>query len=99
MRALERALAPRLANREDVSFVRCGSLFWLYFGRGAVPRASHTFDDTIAARFRGIFHRLLANGIYYPPSAYEAGFLSLAHSEGDVDRFAGAVGTALEDAA
>jgi glutamate-1-semialdehyde 2,1-aminomutase len=96
---LERALGKRVGTREGVSFVRCGSLFWLYFGRGAVPRASHTFDDTIAERFRGIFHRLLADGVYYPPSAYEAGFLSLAHTEADLDRFAATVAAALEASA
>ncbi|MGH8285632.1 MAG: glutamate-1-semialdehyde 2,1-aminomutase [Steroidobacteraceae bacterium] len=93
--ALERALSPVLGERSALTFVRCGSIFWLYLSRGPAPRASHAFADAIAERFRGLFHGLLERGIYYPPSAYEAGFLSLAHTEEDVARFARAVAESL----
>ena len=94
--ALERAIEPLLDERRGLSFVRCGSVFWLYCGRGPVPRSTRGFDDTLAERFRPFFHGLLDRGIYYPPSAYETGFLSLAHTEADIARFAAAVGEAVE---
>jgi len=35
--------------------------------------------------FRKFFHAALARGIYLAPSAFEAGFLSAAHSDWEVD--------------
>ncbi|MCB1923092.1 MAG: glutamate-1-semialdehyde 2,1-aminomutase [Gammaproteobacteria bacterium] len=37
------------------------------------------------ARFRAFFHAMLENGVYLAPSAFEAGFVSAAHSDGDID--------------
>jgi len=37
-------------------------------------------------RFARIFHELLGRGIYLAPSGYEVGFLSLAHTEEQIDR-------------
>ena len=37
------------------------------------------------ARFRAFFHAMLAQGQYLAPSAFEAGFVSAAHSEADID--------------
>jgi glutamate-1-semialdehyde 2,1-aminomutase len=36
-------------------------------------------------RFKRFFHRMLEEGVYFAPSAYEAGFLSAAHSTADID--------------
>jgi len=36
-------------------------------------------------RFKKFFHAMLAAGIYLAPSAFEAGFLSAAHSAEDID--------------
>jgi glutamate-1-semialdehyde 2,1-aminomutase len=94
--SLEEALRPVLQGHSRGALVRCGSLFWLYCGEGPVPRATAAFDNSIAERFRGLFHALLDRGIYYPPSAYEAGFLSLAHREADIARFAAAVADSLQ---
>jgi glutamate-1-semialdehyde 2,1-aminomutase len=38
-----------------------------------------------AARFKRFFHAMLDAGVYFAPSAYEAGFLSAAHGPGDID--------------
>jgi len=35
-------------------------------------------------RFRLFFHEMLERGVYLAPSAYEAGFVSSAHSEADL---------------
>ncbi|MFI4891346.1 MAG: glutamate-1-semialdehyde 2,1-aminomutase [Steroidobacterales bacterium] len=36
-------------------------------------------------RFRRFFHHMLDAGVYFAPSAFEAGFLSAAHTRGDID--------------
>jgi glutamate-1-semialdehyde 2,1-aminomutase len=36
-------------------------------------------------RFKRFFHGMLAEGIYFAPSAFEAGFLSAAHTAADID--------------
>jgi glutamate-1-semialdehyde 2,1-aminomutase len=38
-----------------------------------------------SVRFKRFFHAMLEEGIYLAPSAFEAGFLSSAHSENDID--------------
>ena len=70
------------ARRADVALQipRCGSLFSLFFA-SAPPR---TFEEVLACdtrRFTVLFHRLLAAGVYLPPSPFEASFLSIAHDE------------------
>ncbi|HAZ60229.1 MAG TPA: glutamate-1-semialdehyde-2,1-aminomutase [Gammaproteobacteria bacterium] len=47
-----------------------------------------SFADVMTAdveRFRRFFHAMLARGVYLAPSAFEAGFLSGAHTEADLD--------------
>ena len=36
-------------------------------------------------RFAKFFHAMLANGVYLPPSGYEAWFISFAHDQSDLD--------------
>ena len=38
-----------------------------------------------------MFHHFLEQGLYLAPSAYEVGFLSLCHSESDIDKLAEAI--------
>ncbi len=45
--------------------------------------------------FGRFFHQLLAEGIYWPPSQFEAAFVSLAHSDEDIQTTIKAVGKAL----
>ena len=62
----------------------CG-MFGLFF------TAEHTVDSFAKVmacdveRFRRFFHAMLDAGIYLAPSAFEAGFLSAAHSVADID--------------
>ena len=47
------------------------------------------FDQVAAAdvdRFRTFFHGMLAEGIYFAPSAFEAGFVSAAHGDAEIDK-------------
>ena len=91
---LEAAATPLLAPH-GVRLVRVGSVFWLDFGTGEPTRRPDRIAADAADRFRGLFNRLLDDGILLAPSAYEVGFLSLAHTEEHVDRLAAGWGKAL----
>ncbi len=98
--ALERQLAPVLARAPfPVQLVRLGSLFWLALQAGAPPRAAEEIDERAGARYRPLFHALLDCGVALAPSAYEAGFLSLAHTTEHLARLAVALDEAFMAAA
>ncbi|MDH5527280.1 MAG: glutamate-1-semialdehyde 2,1-aminomutase [Nitrospirota bacterium] len=64
---------------------RQGSMGCMYFRKGAV----HNYADAAQSdltRFKTYFHGMLDNGIYLAPSQFEAGFISLTHTEADIDR-------------
>jgi len=93
---LARLLEPVLAqSRFPLHLVRVGSLFWLSFHAGGAPRTAAALSSAESARFAAFFHAMLSRGIYLPPSPYEAYFLSLAHREADLARFAQALRAAL----
>jgi glutamate-1-semialdehyde 2,1-aminomutase len=77
---------------------RVGSMLTLFFHRGPV----RSWTDAAASdreRF-GRFHRgLAARGVYFPPSQFEAAFVSAAHTDDDIDRTVEAARAALEDGA
>jgi glutamate-1-semialdehyde 2,1-aminomutase len=67
----------------------CG-MFGLFFT--TEPRVD-SFSKVMAcdvARFKRFFHGMLAEGIYLAPSAFEAGFLSSAHTDADIESTAAA---------
>jgi glutamate-1-semialdehyde 2,1-aminomutase len=68
-----------------VTINRVGSLLSCFF----TDRPVRNFDDVRAtdiAAFKKFFAAMLERGIYLAPSAYEAMFLSLAHTKQDIDR-------------
>jgi glutamate-1-semialdehyde 2,1-aminomutase len=63
---------------------RVGSMFTGFFCEGPVTDyASAKRADT--ARYARFFHAMLDGGVYLAPSQFEAGFVSLAHTEADID--------------
>jgi glutamate-1-semialdehyde 2,1-aminomutase len=93
---LEEFLAPVLARAPfGARLVRTGSLFWMSLQEGAAPRSAEGIDRNAADRYRPLFHALLDGGIALAPSAYEAGFLSLAHTPAHLERLRDALGAAL----
>jgi glutamate-1-semialdehyde 2,1-aminomutase len=60
-----------------------GGMFGLYFAP-AVPDSLATVTACDKERFNRFFHAMLDAGIYLAPSAFEAGFVSAAHSEADI---------------
>jgi len=78
---LERAAA---SAGVAVAVNRVASLFTVFFCAGPVTdyASAKTADTPAFARF---FHGMLDRGFYLPPAQLEAAFVSLAHSEADVD--------------
>jgi len=74
-----------------------GSMWGFFFAAGPV----RCFDDAAAADvdlFRRFFHESLRRGIFFAPSAFEAGFLSVAHNDEVVDETVGRAREALQAA-
>lgn len=62
-----------------------GGMFGLFF---TDAKSVINFEQTCACnvvRFNKFFHLMLAEGVYFAPSAYEAGFISTAHSDADIE--------------
>jgi glutamate-1-semialdehyde 2,1-aminomutase len=75
-----------------------GNLFSIFFGAERVT----DFDGARASevwRYKPFFHAMLAAGVYLPPSAYEAWFVSAAHDGAAIDRIAAALPAAARAAA
>jgi glutamate-1-semialdehyde 2,1-aminomutase len=68
-----------------VTINRVGSMFTFFFTKEPVTNWE-TAKKSDTGRFRQFFHWMLDRGIYLAPSQFEAGFLSAAHSEQDIDR-------------
>jgi glutamate-1-semialdehyde 2,1-aminomutase len=83
-RALTDGLAEA-AKRAGVSFCAnaVGGMFGLYFA----DRVPASYAEVMACdkeRFNRFFHAMLDDGVYFAPSAYEAGFVSAAHGDEDI---------------
>src|SRR6185437_7437863 len=76
-----------------------GSLFTVFLGRTA-PVASFTdAKDQSTTAYSAFFHAMLDAGVYLPPSAFEAWFVSAAHDEEALSRIADALPAAARAAA
>ncbi len=92
-RGVEQAIA---AAKAPAQIVRLGSMFTIFFTR--VPITDFTSaKQADSARYGRFFHAMLARGIYLPPAQLEAGFVSLAHTDRDIDRFVAAATEALAE--
>ena len=62
---------------------RVGSIFTVFFTEGEVmDYETATKADTEC--YTGFFHQMLSQGIYLPPSQFEAAFVSMAHTDDDI---------------
>jgi glutamate-1-semialdehyde 2,1-aminomutase len=61
-----------------------GGMFGLYFTE-SVPRSFAEISRCDVPRFNAFFHKMLDAGVYFAPSAYEAGFVSSAHDDAVID--------------
>ncbi|WP_421682522.1 glutamate-1-semialdehyde 2,1-aminomutase [Stutzerimonas urumqiensis] len=63
-----------------------GGMFGLYFSEA---KQIARFDDVMASdveRFKRFFHLMLEGGVYLAPSAFEAGFTSIAHGDAELQQ-------------
>lgn len=90
---LAQGLAEALGDRPGC-VQRVGSMLTLFFG----PSVVKNYDDARTCdtdRFGRFFAALIEEGIWVPPSQFEAWFVSLAHSRSDLDSTIAAVHRAL----
>jgi glutamate-1-semialdehyde 2,1-aminomutase len=73
---------------------RTGSIMTLFFNRGPVNGWDEV-DASDKEGFRHFFHAMIDEGVYLPPSPFEALFVSTAHSEADIDATVEAAARAL----
>ncbi len=82
---------------KNLTFNRVGSMCCLYFGEDEI----HNVDDVVKTdfeAFRKYFWAALDGGIYFAPSPYETGFISLAHTPEDIAKTAEVTQAALKTA-
>lgn len=97
---LERRVGAALAEAPvPVALARIGSIFWFAWFADAPPRTAEALDARSGAAYAGLFHALADRGIAIAPSAFEVGFVSLAHTEAEIDRLAEALADAFADPA
>ena len=79
------------AQKQGVAFSAqaIGGMFGLYF-RSACPQSYAEVMACDKDAFNRFFHAMLDAGHYFAPSAFEAGFVSAAHSEADIAATIGA---------
>ena len=86
------------ARRARVTFSAqsIGSMFGVYF-RADPPKSFAEVMQCDRERFNRFFHAMLRRGVYLAPSAYEAGFVSAAHREEDIEATLAAAREAFSD--
>ena len=85
------ARSPRRAvdahgSPPGVTVNRVGSMFTFFFTPGPGHRLGIRQSAATPRASRNFFHFMLERGIYLAPSQFEAGFISAAHSEDDIQQ-------------
>jgi len=76
------------AQQAGIAFTtnRVGAMFGLFFSEESQISSFAQVMQCDQARFKRFFHAMLDAGVYLAPSAFEAGFVSAAHSEADLQQ-------------
>ncbi|KAF0856828.1 glutamate-1-semialdehyde 2,1-aminomutase [Pantoea dispersa] len=76
------------AEAENIPLVvnHVGGMFGIFFTDADSVTCYADVTKCDVERFKRFFHLMLQEGVYLAPSAYEAGFMSLAHSQEDIQR-------------
>ena len=77
---------------------RAGSAFCGFFNPGPVENLADA-ESSDTDRYRRYFHAMLGHGVYLAPSQFEAGFVSLAHTEREIEQTLTAAEAALRKVA
>jgi glutamate-1-semialdehyde 2,1-aminomutase len=89
------AVAAAHAKGLPIQAPQVGSMFSLFF-TGAPVRDMESALRSDAKMFGRFFHSCLSSGVYLPPSAYEAWFLSTAHDDPTIDRACEVISDAIK---
>ena len=68
------------------SFNQLGGMFGFFFTAETKVTGYQQVMDCDLARFKKFYHAMLKEGVYLAPSAFEAGFVSMAHEDVDIDK-------------
>ena len=94
--------AGLIAAADDHGIAFCadyvGGMWGMYFCP-ALPTSLASAQAADVAMFRRFFHAMLARGVYFAPSAFEAGFIGSAHTEADIQHTVAAAHAAFADIA
>lgn len=87
-----------IADRLGIPFTtnQVGGMFGFFF---STEKQVTRYEQVVAGdieRFKTFFHGMLRHGIYLAPSAFEASFVSIAHSEDDIDATLAATETVMK---
>ncbi len=76
-----------LADKHGVDFATChlGGMFGLFFAK-TLPQNFGEVSQADSQKFAKFFHGMLDRGIYLAPSAFEAAFMSIMHSDEDIQK-------------
>lgn len=85
------------ADKANVPFAvdSVGGMFGFYFA-SQVPASYEAVTKTDIEAFKKFFHLMLDEGVYLAPSAYEAGFTSIAHDNAVIDAIIAAAQTSFK---
>ena len=85
------------ANENDIPFTtnKIGGMFGLFFTEQKRVSNFQQATQCDLKRFQTFFHGMLNEGIYLAPSAYEAGFVSAAHGELEINQTIDAAGKVM----
>jgi glutamate-1-semialdehyde 2,1-aminomutase len=74
------------ADKNNIPFAvdSVGGMFGFYFA-SEVPTSYEAVTKTNIDAFKKFFHLMLDEGVYLAPSAYEAGFTSIAHDNAVIE--------------
>jgi glutamate-1-semialdehyde 2,1-aminomutase len=93
-RVCEAAISAAKTKGIALQAPQCGSMFSLFFTAQTVRDLPSALSSD-AKLFGRFFHACLAGGVYLPPSAYEACFLSSAHEGPAIDRACETIAAAI----
>jgi glutamate-1-semialdehyde 2,1-aminomutase len=93
----ERAIRDGLRiGRVENTLHRIGSMFCLFFAAGPIVDLASAQRSNLQT-FGKFFHSCLKRGIYFAPSQFETGFISMAHTTEDIEQTARLVREAISE--
>ncbi|WP_417691182.1 glutamate-1-semialdehyde 2,1-aminomutase [Pseudidiomarina sp.] len=77
----------QLADAAGIPFTtnRAGSMFGFFFSKDKQVSSYQQATQCNMEHFKKFYHSMLKQGVYLAPSAFEAGFMSAAHTDADID--------------